>query len=213
MRGLAVMIAVALLEAASASAECESTDACLRAIEASQRATRALAARFEQTKHLSLMSEPLVTRGRFAFKAPDEVLWQIDDPKITVRIDQHGVHLPDLPAADAEMASLGPFSEMMRELSGVFRGALGTVQQRFYVTAVGEPGGIRVHLVPRNPQWQRMFRAIDLTFATPDLVMQAIHIDESLGDNLDIVFSDVHRNDSVADAAMRAPGAGAAGHD
>lgn len=207
------MVLAALAGAAGASAVCESTDACLRAIEASQRETRALAARFEQTKHLSLMSQPLVTRGRFAFKAPDEVLWQIDDPKVTVRIDQRGVHLPDLPAAEAEMASLGPFSEMMRELSGLFRGSLATVQRSFDVTATGDTAGIRVHLVPRSPQWQGMFRSIDLTFAAPDLVMQAIHIEESLGDSLDIVFSDVHRNDGVANAAMGVPGAGATGHD
>ncbi len=206
---IALIAALLLTHAAAAFAVCDSTEACLHAIEAGQRATRTLAARFEQTKHLSLMSEPLVSRGRFAFKAPDQVLWQIDEPKVTVRIDQQGVHLPDLPNAAAEMASLAPFSEMMRELSGLFTGSLTTVQKSFDVTAMGEVTVIRVHLVPRSQQWQQMFRTIDLTFAPPDMAMHTIHIDESLGDSLEIVFSDVHRNDGVADAFF----GGAASHE
>ncbi len=205
MRGLIVVLSAVLLCAATAHATCTGTDACLRAIEAAQQATRTLAARFEQTKHLSLMSEPLITRGRFAFKAPDQVLWQIDDPKVTVRIDQHGVHLPDLPGAAAEAASLAPFAEMMRELSGLFRGSLAAVQKSFDVTATDEAAGVHVHLVPRSAQWQRMFRSIDLTFAAPDLLMHTIRVDESLGDSLEIVFSDVHRNDGIADAAIDVP--------
>jgi outer membrane lipoprotein carrier protein len=211
MRGSSALLAALLITSATAAwAACEGTDACLRAIEESQRTTRALTARFEQTKHLSLLTEPLVSRGRFAFKAPDQVLWQIDEPKVTVRIDQYGVHLPDLPNAEAEVAALGPFSEMMRELSGLFTGSLTTVQKSFDVTAAGDTAAIRVHLVPRSEQWRRMFRSLELEFAAPDLVMHTIHIDEALGDSLEIVFSDVHRNDDVANAVFDAA---PAGHD
>jgi outer membrane lipoprotein-sorting protein len=211
MRVSIVLVAAVLVACATAAwAVCEGTDACLRAIEESQRTTRALTARFEQTKHLSLLTEPLVSRGRFAFKAPDQVLWQIDEPKVTVRIDQHGVHLPDLPNAEAEVAALAPFSEMMRELSGLFTGSLTTVQKSFDVTAAGDAAAIRVHLVPRSEQWRRMFRSLELEFAAPDLVMHTIHIDEALGDSLEIVFSEVHRNDDVANAVF---GAAPAGHD
>jgi len=195
-------VAFLALMASRAWAWCDSTDACLRAIEESQRSTRALSARFEQTKHLSLMNEPLVSRGRFAFKQPDQVLWQIDEPAITVRIDRNGVHLPNLPNAEAEVAALGPFSNMMRELSGVFTGSLGTVRKNFDVHANGDAAAIHVRLVPRNAQWQRMFRSVELSFAMPDLTMKTIHIDEALGDSLDIVFTDVHRNDAVAEAAF-----------
>ena len=95
---------------------CAGTDACLQVIETSQRTTRALSARFEQTKHLSLLAEPLVTRGLFAFRQPDQVMWRVDEPPITVRIDRDGIHLPDLPGAKDEMAALAPFSAMMRQL-------------------------------------------------------------------------------------------------
>jgi hypothetical protein len=198
-----LVAAVLALRAAAAGVACDRTDACLRAIEASQRATRTLVARFEQTKHLSLMAEPLVSHGRFALKAPDQVLWQLDDPRVTVRIDQHGVHMPGLPDAQADVASLAPFGEMMREMSGIFTGSLASVQQSFEVAATGDAAAIHVRLTPRRERWRRMFRSLELAFAMPDLVMQSIHVEEALGDSLDIVFSDVHRNDAAADAVFR----------
>lgn len=204
MRTVIVIATALAAHAASVWAVCADTDACLRAVEDAQRSTQALSARFEQTKHLSLMAEPLVTRGQFAFKQPDQILWQIDEPKITVRIDRQGVHLPDLPKAESEVAELAPFSEMMRELSGMFTGSLAGVRGAFDVRAQGDAAAIRVHLVPRKAQWQQMFRSLELAFAGPDLVMKTIHLDEALGDSLDIVFSDVHRNDTVANAAFGA---------
>ncbi len=188
----------------AAGAVCEGTDACLHALEASQRETRALSARFEQTKHLRLLAEPLVSRGRFAFKHPDQVLWRIDEPAITVRIDRDGIHVPERPAVQAEVAALAPFSTMLRQLSGVFTGSLSTVRSTFDVSAEGNARGIGVRLVPRDAQWRRMFRSIDLSFAGPELVIAAIRIEEALGDSLEIVFSDIHRNDDVASAAFDA---------
>jgi hypothetical protein len=191
---------VALLNA-PAWAVCDSTDACLQAIEASQRGTRALSAKFEQTKYLSLLAEPLTTHGRFAFKAPDQILWQIDEPAFSVRIDRGGVHLPDLPQARAEVAAMAPFTAMLREISGVFAGSLNSVRNAFEVTARGDAAAIQVQLIPRSAQWQRMFRSLDLTFAMPDLVMNRVRIEEALGDRLEIVFSDIHRNDAIAEGA------------
>jgi len=204
MRWTVGVVTGVLLLRAAAWATCHDTDTCLRAVEARQQSTHSLAARFEQTKYLSLMTEPLVSRGRFAFKQPDQVLWEVDDPHIVVRIDAEGVHLPNLPNAEAELAALTPFSAMLRELSGVFTGSLSHVRDSFDVSASGDDAGIRVHLTPRRSEWQRMFRAVDLQFAAPDLVMKTIRIDEALGDRLEIVFLDVHRNDDVANAAFAA---------
>jgi len=200
---LAAIVIVAAGGAAAAP-PCAGTDACLQLIEASQRTTHALSARFEQTKHLSLLAEPLITRGQFAFREPDQVLWRVDDPAITVRIDRSGIHLPDVPGLKDEVAALAPFSAMMRQLSGLFSGSLSAVRTAFEVTASPDGAAIRVHLVPRDPPWQHMFGSIDVWFAPPEWVVTALHIDEALGDSLDIKFSDLHRNDSVANAALDA---------
>ncbi len=206
-RGLALASAVIGLASshAVAAASCDTAEQCLAVLESSQRSIKALSARFEQTKHLSLLNEPLVTRGQFAFRAPDRVLWRVDDPPITVRIDREGLHLPDAVGMKEEVAALAPFSAMMRQLSGIFTGSLSTVRNTFDVTASGDDRMIRVRLVPRDPQWRRTFQSITMSFAAPDWVVSTMHLEESLGDSLDIIFSDVHRNDAVANAAFDAP--------
>ena len=198
---LAATVVLGAVRCAAATV-CDSTDACLQVIAATQGATRSLSARFRQTKYVSLLAEPLVSTGRFAFKQPDQILWQLDEPRVTVRIDRQGVHLPDVPGVAEEAAALAPFSDVMRQLSGMFTGSLGTVQNHFTVQAHADEATIRVHLVPRDEQWQRMLRSLDVAFAIPDGVVKTMRLDEALGDHLEIEFSEIHRNDTVADAAI-----------
>jgi len=198
--GSMTVLVASLIAAQVAAAACETPQSCLEAIGASQRDTRVLSARFVQTKRLSLLTEPLISTGRFAFRQPGELLWELDTPRVTVRIDKSGVHIPDVPAA--QYADLAPFSGMMRELSAVFTGSWDRVEASFTVTVMPEPNVVRVSLVPRNPEWQRMFRAMELSFLRPDLLIHTIRLDERLGDSVEIAFSDIHRNDAVAAAVL-----------
>jgi hypothetical protein len=184
----------------AAATRCDDPASCLQTIEERQRATQSLSARFVQTKRLSLMNEPLVSTGRFAFKQPDQMLWQIDDPRVTVRIDEQGIHLPGL--AHGEQADLAPFSKVLREISGLFTGSWSSIQANFDVEVEPNEARVRVHLVPRSDEWRRLFRSMDLSFARPELMLQTIRLEEALGDSVEIVFSDVHRNDAVAAAAF-----------
>ncbi len=202
--GTLTLVAVAAACRSAAAAPCAGTDACLQVIDASQHSTRTLSARFEQTKHLSLLAEPLVTSGEFAFRHPDQFMWRVTEPPFTVRIDREGIHLPDHAGAKDELAALAPFSAMMRQLSGLFTGSLTAVRDTFEVTAAPDGDGVRVHLVPRESQLQHMFRSIDMSFVPPQWVVTTIHFEEALGDSLDIAFSDIHRNDVTANAALDA---------
>lgn len=181
---------------------CTDTPTCLRVVEAQQGTTEVMSARFEQTKHLSLMDEPLVSRGRFAFRKPDQVLWEVEDPKLTIRIDSAGLHLPDVPGLKEEAAALAPFAQMMREMSGLFTGSLSGLQQDFSVEAQAAADGVDISLTPKQEQWRRMFSRVAISFRGANLLIQSLRLQEALGDRLEITFSDVHRNDATARAAI-----------
>jgi outer membrane lipoprotein carrier protein LolA len=202
---IALAVACAVGGPSAAAALCGTPEACRQAIEANQRTTRTLSARFIQTKHLSLLTEPLTSTGRFAMRPPGEVLWELDDPHVTVRIDSDGVHIPNLPAERAEMA---PFSAVFRELSGVFTGSWDRLEERFVMTVTPDATAVRIRLEPRSADWQRMFRSMELSFAQPELILTKVRLDERLGDSVEIAFSDVHRNDAVAAAAFGVPPTG-----
>lgn len=185
------------LAATAAGAVCTDTPSCLRLLEERQRDTRALAARFEQTKHVSLMTEPLVTRGQFAFRRPDVVVWHIDDPPTTIRVDSGGVRVLNPSVSQADVDAVAPAGGVFRSLGGLFSGAVGGVQQDFAVEARADGDVLRVRLVPRRPEWQKVATAIEMTFTAPEYTIGTFRLDDPLGDRLEVRFFDVRRNDAV----------------
>jgi hypothetical protein len=93
-----------------------------------------------------------------------------------------------------------PMASMFSELGSMFGGSTTALRQHFQVAAAPVDGAIEVTLAPTVPAWQRMFRAVQLRFAEPDLVLSSMRLDDALGDRLDIVMSDVRRNSDLPDS-------------
>jgi outer membrane lipoprotein-sorting protein len=196
------VVAVVSLPGASASA-CTDSAACLREIGEAQKQLRSLSARFVQTKHLALLEEPIVSTGTFAFKQPGQVLWKIDDPAFEVKIDGSKIQLP--PGEDAGMRAMPPGLEsLLGAMSAVFTGDIDAAARRFDMRAGQDGNDIVVRMSPKSEADRRLLGDLRLTFARPDLTLRAVRLQETVGDSVDIVFRDVHRNDGVADAAMGA---------
>jgi outer membrane lipoprotein-sorting protein len=198
------VVAVLLLaQSAGAEPSCDSTDSCLRAIEAAQARTETISARFTQTKHLSLLNEPLVSTGRFVFKRPDRMRLEVESPRAaTILVKGREITIPGISDADKRQLAMTPMASMFGALGGMFGGSADALRQHFRVAAVAADGGIEVTLTPTVPEWQRLFTTIQLRFTGPDLVMSAMRLDDPLGDRLDIVMSDVQRNRDVPDSAF-----------
>lgn len=191
-----------LLVAGSAAAACDSSEACLAAIEAAQADTRTLNARFTQSKRLSLLDEPLVSTGRFVFARPDRMRLEVDSPHpAVIVVNGRDVRIPGLAGPDAEQLAHSPLAALFTELGAMFGGSPAALRRNFEVQAVAAGDGITVTLTPTLPAWQNLFRIIELRFGGPALILQAMRMEDSLGDRLDIVMSDVVRNRDVpADA-------------
>jgi outer membrane lipoprotein-sorting protein len=201
---------------ARAVGRCASTEACLQVIQQTQPDIRTMTAAFVQVKHVSLLDEPLVSSGRFAFKRPDRILLKMEQPQpLTVTIAGREVHIPNLPKRERQALGMAPMASMFTQLGAVFTGSMQALEQGFEVAAVEEDSAIQVALVPRQERWKRMFRSIQLRFTGPQLLVQKIRLDEALGDNLEITLSDVRYNVDIPDAtfAVATPQAEGSGHE
>jgi outer membrane lipoprotein-sorting protein len=188
---------------------CASTDACLLRIETAQRRTESLRARFTQTKHMSLLNEPLVATGQFAFKRPDRVLWEIEQPdKATVIINGGQLVIPGLPENERESLAHLPVATALSQIGALFTGDMKALRAAFDATAMQDDKGIQVHLVPHGQTTQGMFSQIELTFADADLTLRAIHLQNRLGDRVDVVLDEVVVNAPVPDSLFAVPTAG-----
>jgi hypothetical protein len=194
---------VAALAAPAAGAPvCSDTATCLQAIESAQKATRVLSARFEQTKHVSLLAAPIITRGSFAFRRPDEVVWQTGEPPVTIRITKDAVQLPE--GVEREAGSqIKALTNALRQVGTLMTGSLQELTGLFEVAARPSGEDVEVHLMPRSAAMRELFSAIDMTFAGQRLALSNIRIEESLGDRLEIRFSDFHYDDAEAEAALQ----------
>jgi outer membrane lipoprotein-sorting protein len=197
--------AVALLLAAAtlaAPGECNSTATCLQLIQEHNADTRTLVARFTQRKRLALLDEPLVSTGRFAFRAPDRMLWEIETPRhARIVLDARGMHVPGLSEQERRGLAAAPLP-MMKRMGAVFSGDLKVLQESFDITARPQATGIDVELEPREPALQRRIRHMSIHFEGADLLVSTIRIRNPLDDVLEIELHDVRRNEDIPASAF-----------
>jgi outer membrane lipoprotein carrier protein len=185
---------------------CGSAAACLQVIEEARRDTRTVTAHFEQVKHLRLLEEPLVSRGRFAFKRPDRALWRIDDPeRIEVLVRGNEVYLPARSGGSHRALVEGPAGTMFGHIGAVLTGSLDLLKRSFEATARDDGETIEITLVPRRQSWKQTFRKIRVRFTRPFALVHEVKIEDGFGDHLVFTFDDVRRNVELSDA-MFEPG-------
>jgi outer membrane lipoprotein carrier protein len=170
----------------------------LERIAAVQRNVRALRARFVQRRTLDLFREELVSRGVVYFKRPDRFRWEVEEPARVTMILRGDKILTRSAAADEPYAmSLPPAG---REIAALLTGSVESAQRLFDARwAPGGNGGDRLVLRPRQPSLARTIRAVTLDLGPHGEHVQRIVIEEAMGDRIDIGFSEVEINVTIAD--------------
>jgi outer membrane lipoprotein-sorting protein len=186
---------------------CDSARACLAELETAQKETATLTARFVQTKHVSLLNEPLVSSGRFVFKRPDSVLWVVEKPEAaTIFIRGSEVEIPGLSTEDSRALAMAPLMTVLPQLGSMFVGDTSKLESQFVVSAYEQDGRIVVRLRPRLEGWRKLLVQLELRFGRPDLLLREIAMTDAFGDRLDIVLHEVVRNAQVPDSTFGSTG-------
>lgn len=182
-----------------ASTRCQTTPDCLGAIQEAHGDLSTLTASLVQTKHLSLLDDPLISTGRLAFKRPDHLLLEMESPR-PLRIVMNGSRLviPELgPEANAALESAPP--ALLSRLRAIFAGDISALDESFEIRASEDDAGITVELEPRDAQKFNAVPAMRLRFERPTLLLHTIRVTHALGDVLEIVLSDIRRNPVLPD--------------
>ena len=179
----------------------EKLAALLQRVTATQMETTSLEANFEQRRVSRLLAEPSVMSGRFYFRAPDEVRWEYTSPRQMTVLITEGVAITYRSAEKrAERVEVGRVQRRVFRLMGAAE-PLDALRQYFSFTLRDPGDGANYSLVLRPTVSQIKKRIAELTVEIDRarFLPIALSYSEADGDTSAYVFSDIVRNQPIAD--------------
>ncbi len=140
-------------------------------------AVSSVQADFIQEKHLQILAQPLLSRGRFLFKAPDSLRWEYTSPFHSILLMDKGrvkkfIEKNGRMVEDTSMAMNG-MQVVMTEISGWMDGRFSD-NDAFIVRRKGKT----VTLIPKQQGMRAIISAIELRLADQTGLLQSVTIVE-----------------------------------
>jgi outer membrane lipoprotein-sorting protein len=172
-------------------------------IHTAARDIRTVQAAFTQEKHLQILAQPLLSRGRLIFAAPDRLRWEYEAPLASVLLMDEGrvqrfVKTGETWTEDAS-AALPAMSFVMQEIS---RWMNGRFDENPDFEARLEPGG-RIVLSPRKEALSKVIQKIVLQLADTPGVIESVTVYEDDRNFTRLHFTDVAVNQPVDPALFK----------
>ncbi len=168
----------------------------------SLRATKTISARFEQHKNLKILARPLVSKGRFHFRAPGSIRWEYLSPIKAISL----VHRGNTQRFSwvAEQGFVKDSSAEVEAMRVVMDKIVGWMSGRFdqdpTFLATLEPGPpLRVILVPQEPAIAELIARVELRFSARLNVVAEVLIVENEQSSTLIRFDQVKLNQLLPD--------------
>ena len=166
---------------------------------------QSIEARFTQSKHMKILSKPLVSKGRFCFQAPNAIRWEYESPvKSILLLSGSGVKRYTLGSAGWGEDAAGVLPSMQVILTEIGRWSKGRFTDSSFFSATLKKGKEpQIVLTPKGKGLSSMISRIVIGLA-PDKpgVLQSIQIYENEGDHTSFDFSDVQLNGKLPDSAF-----------
>jgi len=172
-------------------------------IHTAARDIRTVQAAFTQEKHLQILAQPLLSRGRLIFAAPDRLRWEYEAPLASVLLMDEGrvqrfVKTGETWTEDAS-AALPAMSFVMQEIG---RWMNGRFDENPDFEARLEPGG-RIVLSPRKEALSKVIQKIVLQLADTPGVIESVTVYEDDRNFTRLHFTDVAVNQPVDPALFK----------
>ena len=159
--------------------------------------------RFVQEKHLSFMTEPIVSEGLFRFKKDNQLRWEYTKPfEYLILFNGDKIIIKDQNKTNSFDASSNAMFKQINDLMlGAIKGDLG--KNKDFVMSLKESSQqYLLSLTPQNGDLKKYISGVEIHFEKSDLSVSSIKMIESTGDYTNIMFKDREFNTSIDESTF-----------
>lgn len=168
---------------------------------------KSMSCSFVQTKHLSLLSDKMVSKGTMHYKQPNKLNWQYTAP-YDYRFIFNGtkVYVGNKSKKDVIDTNTNKmFREIARIMMNTVTGKALSNAADFTVSVAANNASWIVTLVPKKKEMRSMFARIELVFTKSNTMISEINIFEKNNDRTNIKLSNIVNNGPVKDSYFAIP--------
>jgi outer membrane lipoprotein-sorting protein len=154
---------------------------------------------FVQEKHLSVLSNNIVSKGHFCFKKEDNIRWEYLQPyKYLIILAKGQIYIKEEKnEKHYDMQSNKMFQEMNKFISGCIQGDILKNDKEYAINYFEDDRSYFVSLVPNAESMRKMLNEVQIWFNRTDLTVSRITMVESGGDYTKIDFTNKKLNTEI----------------
>jgi outer membrane lipoprotein-sorting protein len=169
---------------------------------------QSISSEFIQTKHMDILSKPLVSKGNFYFKIPDSVRWEYASPVKSILLMHRGTVKKYISNSQSFIEdtgfSLHSGSAVLQEISSWSKGQFDN--NKNFSAVLKSDTMPKIILVPKDKMLQKIIESIEITLMpNKNGAINSITISEGGGNYTVIQFSNVQYNVSIDDSIFQNP--------
>jgi len=161
--------------------------------------TKTIQSGFVQEKHLSFLSENIISKGEFLFKSPNQLRWEYSEPfEYIIVFNNKNILIKDenkISTFDTESNKM--FSEINNMMIGTIQGNLFTDNERFAAKYFENSTQYLLELEPKLPEMKSMLKQILIYIDKSDVSVSKIKMIESSDDYTSIEFVNRKLNQDI----------------
>jgi outer membrane lipoprotein-sorting protein len=171
------------------------------------RKTQTIEANFIQEKNLSVLSEKIITKGRFIFKKENKLRWEYTDPFHYLIILNNGTMFiqDEEKKSRIDIRNNKMFAEINSIIMGCVRGNLFNDEKKFLPSFFENSRSFMVKLKPLASNLKEYLSEIRIFFDKNDLTVTRLEMHEPSGDYTNIDFSGEKINANIPDEKFLVP--------
>lgn len=176
-------------------------------INAAASGMKSMSCSFTQTKHLSLLSDKMESRGMMYYSQPGKLRWEYTSPYDYLFVFNGAkVYMGNKSKKDVIDTSTNKvFKEIARIMMNTVTGRALSGADDFTVSVAEAPAAWLVTLVPKKKDMKQMFSRIEMSFGKSNSIISELTLIEKNGDKTVIKFADIKTNTALNENLFAIP--------